>query len=607
MPARDGQPSAWTAALSRIEQHQQSVIYMPVAVWAALDMLDDGLAADGRFSFPELEARFASLLQRAGIAGSERAWEPFFHLSRAALIWDLFRADLPADVASLPGGRPKRRGQLVRVADSAQMRSPLLAEVATVEGRQRVREELVARLLLTDKGEAAIRLVNELQGSRLILCRNSDEIERSLSAFNREAAIHEERARHILRTTEYWVWDPSSDSFGPGKFVGYRRMSFPVYERGLAGAAPGAKFDGHLTQVAIRRALRTDFGPSESLSVRLKRWAERLLGAGVLEGLTESKWQFARLPSRRSYWGFLANPARYRIEDAARELDTDTWTVPQGNLDVGDRIAFWRTSGADGRRGIVALAEVLSPPSIRTKTDESLRYWRTPPENVAQRRIVLRYVRPPKAPLWLTPESQPVLSPLSVSRGQGTKAFRIEPEDWWRLVDALGGWPEDEDAEEAVASEHEHARSRGRGSRQGRQMSPQARNAIEDHAMQCATLHFKSLGYEVKDTSKGNPYDLQCTKGKETLYVEVKGTLSLGEAVLLTAGEVRFARANADQMVLFVLHSIDLFPEPDGNVRASGGVPKLEQPWRLADEKLKTITYEYRTCPPLLSEAGSSR
>lgn len=603
MLSRDGQSLAWVATLDHIERHQQSAVYMPAALWVALDLIEYGLAPGGRFAFNEFEPRFAGLLQRAGLSGSERAWEPFFHLSRAAQVWDLYQHDQPARADTLPGGRPKSLGQLLRIADSARMRPALLREVDSIEGRRFLRDELLARLT-AEGSDAARQLANALRGDGLVLCQSSDEIARVLDTFNRDAALYEDRTRHILRTTEYWVWDPNTDCFGPGKFVGYKRMSFPAYERGLQGDTSGAKFDGHLTQVAIRRALRADFGPSENLSLRLKQWAERLLGVGALDRVLESKWQFACLPSHRNYWGLLANPARYRIDEAARELDTDTWTIPQGDLDVGDRIAFWRTLGADGHRGIIALAEVLSPPSVREKLPESLQYWKIKPAVAEQRRILFRYVLPPRVPLWLAPESQAVLSALSVSRGQGTKAYRIEPEAWWRLVDALGGWPEEEEADEAAVAAQQAARSGGRGSRQGRQMSPQARKAIEELAMERATAHFRLQGYRVEDTSKGNPYDLRCTRGDETLYVEVKGTTSLGEEVLLTPGEVRFAEANADQMVLFIVHSIELPTGPDEDLPARGGIPVWEQPWRLKRESLKILTYGYR---PLGSREDSPR
>lgn len=72
-----------------------------------------------------------------------------------------------------------------------------------------------------------------------------------------------------------------------------------------------------------------------------------------------------QLPRRRRYWVLLADPSHYRIDDAVRELDIDTWTASAGDLAIGDRAAIWRTQGADAQRGIVALAEVVAPPEER--------------------------------------------------------------------------------------------------------------------------------------------------------------------------------------------------------------------------------------------------
>ena len=74
--------------------------------------------------------------------------------------------------------------------------------------------------------------------------------------------------------------------------------------------------------------------------------------------------------------------------------------------------------------------------------------------------------------------------------------------------------------------------------------------------MDSAKKYFRSKGYDVEDRSKGNPYDLQCTKTNERLNVEVKGTQTDGRSIILTSGEVEFARRNKAQIALFVLHSI---------------------------------------------------
>src|SRR5262249_29632608 len=104
------------------------------------------------------------------------------------------------------------------------------------------------------------------------------------------------------------------------------------------------------------------------------------------------------------------------------------------------------------------------------------------------------------------------------------------------------------DEEGAIIEAIQNARARARG--QGFSVSPEVRRAVERHAMQRAARHFRAEGFHVEEL--GKPYDLHCTRGHEVLYVEVKGTTTNGEEVLLTPNEVDFARQNAARMVLFV-------------------------------------------------------
>ena len=47
------------------------------------------------------------------------------------------------------------------------------------------------------------------------------------------------------------------------------------------------------------------------------------------------------------------------------------------------------------------------------------------------------------------------------------------------------------------------------------------RLAIERHAMERATKHFRDLGYQVQDVHTNRPYDLLCTRGVEELMGHV--------------------------------------------------------------------------------------
>ena len=99
-----------------------------------------------------------------------------------------------------------------------------------------------------------------------------------------------------------------------------------------------------------------------------------------------------------------------------------------------------------------------------------------------------------------------------------------------------------------------------------------------------------SLGYDVKDHSKNQPYDLRCTRKKESLYVEVKGTQTDGTGIFLTAGEVAFANEHEGQMALFLLHSIKVLK---GKKTLSEGEKHIIEPWIVDEIFLKPVSFQY--------------
>ena len=107
--------------------------------------------------------------------------------------------------------------------------------------------------------------------------------------------------------------------------------------------------------------------------------------------------------------------------------------------------------------------------------------------------------------------------------------------------------------------------------------------------MNAAKRHFTKLGYAVEDHSKDHPYDLRCMKKKDILHVEVKGTQTDGDGIILTNGEVKFARRNKGQMALFLLHSINV--SADGKL--SEGQERVIVPWDLEEGSLKPLSFMY--------------
>jgi len=143
--------------------------------------------------------------------------------------------------------------------------------------------------------------------------------------------------------------------------------------------------------------------------------------------------------------------------------------------------------------------------------------------------------------------------------------------------------------EEATAS----PRRRGarKGLAQGRGLSPEARKAVELHAMARACEWLAHHGFEFTDVSSRDCCDFRAKRGGEEWVIEVKGTTGGPGAVLLTPNEVELHRNSHPRNALLVVHGITL---SDSGRRASGGDLLELYPWQLEEERLSSIGYEYR-------------
>jgi hypothetical protein len=121
-------------------------------------------------------------------------------------------------------------------------------------------------------------------------------------------------------------------------------------------------------------------------------------------------------------------------------------------------------------------------------------------------------------------------------------------------------------------------------------MSPMARRAIEERAVQLAKEHYVAKGYAVKVV--GKPYDLLCEgENGHVVYVEVKGTQRSGMEVLLTPNEVTFAKEHKNQMALFVVSGIALDSNNPEVATASGGSQSIYEPWDIGSGELEPLGY----------------
>jgi hypothetical protein len=130
--------------------------------------------------------------------------------------------------------------------------------------------------------------------------------------------------------------------------------------------------------------------------------------------------------------------------------------------------------------------------------------------------------------------------------------------------------------------------------RQGRSRLPQEhKKVIEEHAVEVAMKLLEKKGFtNVKDVGKNHSYDIAAKLDGIDFYIEVKGTISLGEKVVLTKNEVLLHRQEHPNNALIVVSQIDLDrSEPPS---ATGGNVLFISPWTIEDADLEALGYDYR-------------
>lgn len=128
---------------------------------------------------------------------------------------------------------------------------------------------------------------------------------------------------------------------------------------------------------------------------------------------------------------------------------------------------------------------------------------------------------------------------------------------------------------------------------QGFTGSAEYRRAVEIHAMNVAIAHYSQTWDTIEDVSAVESFDLRCTSGNAELRVEVKGTSTVGETVLLTPNEVSHARSNHPNTALFVVANIEVRRDPASGIEASGGTAEAIEPWRPDEDRLKPTGFQY--------------
>ena len=76
------------------------------------------------------------------------------------------------------------------------------------------------------------------------------------------------------------------------------------------------------------------------------------------------------------------------------------------------------------------------------------------------------------------------------------------------------------------------------------------------------------------------------------MIVEVKGTTSIGDQIVITRNEVAAHRARHPNNALIVVHSINLMRHPE-NPKADGGELLMLSPWNIQEDELRPLAFQY--------------
>jgi hypothetical protein len=130
--------------------------------------------------------------------------------------------------------------------------------------------------------------------------------------------------------------------------------------------------------------------------------------------------------------------------------------------------------------------------------------------------------------------------------------------------------------------------------RQGRsQLPPAHKKVIEEHAVEVTMKLLEKKGFtHVKDVGKNHSYDIAAKLNGIDFYIEVKGTISLGEKVVLTKNEVQLHRQEYPNNAIAVVSQIEL--DRNDPPSAKGGRVLFISPWKIEDSDLEALGYDYR-------------
>ncbi|GAB2468523.1 hypothetical protein HD599_000590 [Conyzicola lurida] len=118
------------------------------------------------------------------------------------------------------------------------------------------------------------------------------------------------------------------------------------------------------------------------------------------------------------------------------------------------------------------------------------------------------------------------------------------------------------------------------------------RKAIEDRAVLVTREHLHQFGFKTRDVGATKSYDIDAKRGSDHLFVEVKGTVSAGETVILTRNEVALHKDKYPNNMLSIVTDIRL--DNTGKIPvATQGTLKITSPWAIDGSALTALSFEY--------------
>ena len=133
----------------------------------------------------------------------------------------------------------------------------------------------------------------------------------------------------------------------------------------------------------------------------------------------------------------------------------------------------------------------------------------------------------------------------------------------------------------------------GRRRQGGLRLQHAQKKVIEEHAVNVAIKHLTKKGFkDIKDVGKDHSYDVSARLNKVKFYIEVKGTISLGEKIVLTKNEVLLHRQEFPNNALIVVSQIELNRSDPPS--ATGGKILFISPWKIRDSDLQPLGYDYK-------------